>query len=68
MNPMQRIQSFFAERETASTVFKGVLGVSSTGGGLAASASEIEIWMRIASLAIGIAVGIATFISIVRKK
>lgn len=47
---------------------KGVLGVSAVGGGLGVSLAEVEQWMRIGSLAIGMAVGVATFVSIVRKR
>lgn len=47
---------------------KGFVGVSFPAFGAAVSLSQVEAWLRIASLVVGLAVGIASFISIVRKR
>jgi fructose-specific phosphotransferase system IIC component len=59
----------FFDAETVVTAAKGAVGVSATSGGLYVSLlPKFEAWLRIISLVIGIAVGVATFISIVRSK
>src|SRR6266516_6419350 len=58
----------FPLRQMRATAIQGVLGVSATTAATTVSAlPTIEIWLRILSLIVGIAVGIVTFISIVRK-
>ncbi len=48
---------------------KGAIGCGSTLLGLITShLAELEAWLRISSLCVGIAVGIATFLSIRRRK
>jgi hypothetical protein len=62
------MKEFFANHITVTSM-KGMLGMTATGSGLYVSTlPEIEAWLRIISLCIGISVGIATFISIVRHK
>jgi uncharacterized membrane protein YuzA (DUF378 family) len=46
---------------------KGILGVATTIGSLRVSFAQVETWLRIISLLIGIAVGCITFISIFRS-
>lgn len=47
---------------------KGATGVASTAGGIVVSnLAHIEAWLRITSLCVGIAVGILTGVSIIRK-
>lgn len=55
-NPIQHILS------------RGCLGAIATTGGFAISLSDVEIWLRIISLLVGIAVGLASLWSILRKK
>jgi hypothetical protein len=50
-----------------SEIAHGLTGVSFSTAGIYVSTQNVEAWLRIASLLIGIAVGVATFISIVRK-
>ena len=62
------MKSFF-DADTVSTFAKGTVGLSATSGGLYVSfLPKLEAWLRIISLLIGIAIGVATFISIVRNK
>lgn len=50
-------------------MIKGIVGCGSTMLGiLTSNLDQIEAWLRITSLCVGIAVGIATFISIRRRK
>ena len=59
----------FFDSETLATAAKGAVGVSATSGSLYVSLlPKLEAWLRIISLLIGIAIGIATFVSIVRSK
>ena len=59
----------FFDAESLRTVTKGLVGMSATGGSFYVSIlPKVEAWLRIISLLIGIAVGIATLISIVRTK
>lgn len=59
---------FIAQFEDAPTLAKGLVGTLATSGGVAVSTlGWIEVWLRIISLLVGIAVGIATLISIIRK-
>ena len=54
--------------ENALTAGKGALGMTATtAASVVSTLPTVEIWLRIVSLIVGIAVGIATFISIVRK-
>lgn len=54
--------------DTNQIITRGILGVIASGGSAAISfLSQIEAWLRVGSLVIGIAVGIATLISILRK-
>ncbi len=48
--------------------FKGAVGISSVTLGSVISLQNIEIWLRITSLLIGIAVGVATLLSIIHKR
>lgn len=53
------------------TVHKLIIGVTGPGVGYVVSISTMEIWLRVLSLVIGIAVGIASLISIcfsIRRK
>ena len=48
-----------------------IFGVAGTGGGIAVSLSTAEAWLRVASLAVGILVGVLSAISIslsIRRK
>ncbi len=55
--------------QNAADITKGIIGCGATMLGIITShLGEIEAWLRITSLVIGIAVGIATFISIRRRK
>ena len=49
-------------------VTRGLFGVTSVFGGVGISLTDIEQWMRIGSLAIGMAVGLATLRSILRSR
>lgn len=52
-----------------TTSVKGMLGMSATGSSFYVSTlPEIEAWLRVISLVVGTAVGVATFISIIRHK
>ena len=54
--------------EHAATVAKGLLGIAApTGGFYVSIMPQIEAWLRVTSLVVGVAVGIATLISIIRK-
>lgn len=47
---------------------KGAVGVITPIMGLTVSViQEVELWLRIGSLCVGIAVGIATFVSLIRN-
>jgi hypothetical protein len=55
-------------QEHTNTAVRGLLGVASTSGGIIISnLPAVEAWLRITSLCVGIAVGVLTAISIVRK-
>jgi hypothetical protein len=59
----------FLTSHTFITTVKGTLGMLATGSGLYVSVlPEIEAWLRVISLCVGIAVGTASFISIIRHK
>lgn len=45
---------------------KGFVGVTSTGLGAAISLSNVEQWLRIASLVLGCLVGLASLVSILK--
>ena len=54
-----------------STVERGVVGILATSAGTVVSlVPEVEMWLRITSLVVGIAVGLATLYSVLsnRKK
>ena len=54
--------------EHQQTLFKGLLGVAGTLGSAAVSmVSNLEQWLRITSLVVGIVVGLVTIISIVKN-
>jgi len=58
----------FFDADTIITAVKGVVGLSATGGGFYVSfLPKVEAWLRVFSLLIGCAVGIVTFVSILRK-
>jgi cytochrome c biogenesis protein CcdA len=51
------------------TTSKGIFGMSATGGSFYVSTlPEIEAWLRVISLIVGIAVGVGTLVSIIRHK
>lgn len=53
------------------TIQKGILGVVAPTAGYAVSVSAVEAWLRIGSLAVGIAVGVLSAVSIsltIRRK
>lgn len=50
------------------TISKTLLGVAGPAAGIVASLTTLESWLRILSLCVGIAVGLASLTSIVRKK
>jgi len=55
--------------EAAIKLGKGVLGMAAASGGFYASMlPTIEAWLRIISLLVGITVGVATFVSIIKPK
>lgn len=54
------------QRGIGEVIGSGVKGVLATIGGFAISWSNIELALRIASLFVGISVGVVTFISVVR--
>lgn len=57
------------DAETVVTTVKGAVGVSATTGGFYVSVlPQVEAWLRVGSLCIGIAVGIATLVSILRNQ
>lgn len=47
---------------------KGLLGSAAATGGALFSLQDIEAWLRIGSLGVGIAVGLVTIWSIVRRR
>jgi hypothetical protein len=47
---------------------RGVLGMFATGAGLAASLQDWEAGLRVASLVVGLAVGIVTLVLLLRGK
>ncbi len=50
------------------TLLKGMVGTGAPLLGTVASIAQIKEWLQIVSLVVGIAVGVATFVIIVRKK
>ena len=55
--------------ETSSPFAAGLTGTLAAFGGLGLSfMSDLEIWLRLLSLLLGLAVSLAMFISIVRRK
>lgn len=62
------MRQFFGT-ESVVTSLKGAVGMSATTGGMYVSLlSQVEAWLRIISLLVGITVGVATLISIIRNK
>ena len=56
------------DSEAREIVRNGVLGVIGTGTGTTVSMlAEVEAWLRVTSLVVGIIVGVVTICSIVRK-
>ena len=54
--------------EHAREIGRGFFGMFGTGAGVGISLSQsIEVWLRIASLCVGLAIGIATLIQIIRN-
>jgi hypothetical protein len=54
--------------ESAVTAATGAVDISAkTAGSLVSSLPAVEAWLRILSLLVGIAVGVATFVSLVRR-
>lgn len=53
--------------EHTQPILRGIIGTVTSFASIAVSLSDVEAWLRVLSLCIGCAVGIATFISIVRK-
>lgn len=65
---MKFISAVFQHHPTVTTA-KGVVGVAAAGGGVYVDLlPHVEAWLRIFSLVIGCAVGIATFVSIVKHR
>ena len=59
----------FFNVESAVTIAKGMLGMGATSTGVYVSIlPKVEAWLRLISLLVGIAVGVATLVSILRKK
>jgi hypothetical protein len=58
-----------ALREHGEDLARGGLGMGATSTGIYLSLSlpQVEAWLRVVSLLVGIAVGVATFIAILRK-
>ena len=54
-------------RDMRSDLIKGIVGVSSVALGSAVSLQTVEVWLRIASLVVGLVVGILSAVSILRK-
>jgi cytochrome c biogenesis protein CcdA len=62
------MKAFFSSHYVVTST-KGMFGMSAIGSGFYVSfLPEVEAWLRVISLIIGIAVGVATFYSIVRHK
>lgn len=60
------IKNFFEDHSTQ--LLKGSVGMSATIGSVGVSSiQEVELWLRISSLCIGILVGLLTTWSIIRK-
>jgi hypothetical protein len=54
-----------------NTIQKGILGVLAPSAGYAVSVSNVEAWLRVGSLAVGIIVGVLSAVSIsltIRRK
>ena len=59
----------FFNAETAVTAVKGFLGIGATSTGVYVSIlPKVEAWLRLISLLVGIAVGLASLVSILRNK
>jgi fructose-specific phosphotransferase system IIC component len=59
----------FFDAETVVTAAKGVAGLGGAGGGFYVSfLPHVEAWLRLISLLLGIAVAVATLVSILRSK
>lgn len=54
--------------DTKELLVKGIVGVISPMIGAGVSLTEVEAWLRIASLVVGIGVGVVSLVSIWRKK
>ena len=55
--------------ETNATIAKGAFGLSSVGAGTIASfLPQLEAWLRVGSLCVGIVVGLVTIYSILKKR
>lgn len=54
-------------REMRHDFIKGVVGVTSVTIGSVVSLQSVEVWLRIASLTVGLIVGILSALSILRK-
>lgn len=55
-------------QEHGEDIGRGFFGMFGTGAGIGISFSQsIEMWLRIASLCVGLAIGIATLIQIIRN-
>lgn len=57
------------QSDMGATLAKGITGVVGVFGGIAiANISTINAWLQTVSLVVGIAVGVATLVSVLRKK
>jgi len=53
--------------EAKGTIIRGIIGIAGPIGGWTVSVQNVEAWMRVTSLAVGIVVGLLSIISIIRK-
>jgi hypothetical protein len=51
-----------------NSAVKGSTGIVATAGGIIVSHAAVNEWLQTISLCVGIAVGVATFVSIIHKK
>lgn len=69
MIPREEIALYEHHAANAHDLVRGLVGGGSTLLAFVVShLAQLEAWLRIASLIVGIAVGIATFINIVRRR
>lgn len=69
MIPREQIAIYEQHAANAHDLVRGLVGGSSTMLGFIIShLAQLEAWLRVTSLVVGIAVGIATFVQIIRRR